>query len=59
MTMVGVMPSHRRRGILTQLMRRQLDETLAVAGSHSRSSAPPRSSIYGRFGYGVTSLKTA
>src|SRR6266550_4559880 len=27
-TSVGVMPSHRRRGILTQLMRRQLDDAL-------------------------------
>jgi predicted acetyltransferase len=51
-TYVGVMPSHRRRGILTQLMRRQLDdlhergEPLAVLWA----SEPV---IYGRFGYGI------
>ncbi|MFN2471114.1 MAG: GNAT family N-acetyltransferase [Gaiellaceae bacterium] len=51
-TMVGVHPSHRRRGILTELMRRQLDEIhehgdpLAILWA---SEAP----IYGRFGYGV------
>jgi predicted acetyltransferase len=51
-TYVGVMPSHRRRGILTELMRRQLDavhergEPLAVLWA----SEPV---IYGRFGYGI------
>ncbi|MBD0347772.1 MAG: GNAT family N-acetyltransferase [Thermoleophilia bacterium] len=51
-TMVGVHPSHRRRGILTEMMRRQLDdayergEPLAALWA---SEAP----IYGRFGYGV------
>jgi predicted acetyltransferase len=51
-TMVGVLPSHRRRGILTQMMREQLDdvrrreEPLAVLWA---SEAP----IYGRFGYGL------
>ncbi|GAA4848778.1 GNAT family N-acetyltransferase [Kitasatospora terrestris] len=50
-TMVGVLPTHRRRGALTALMRRQLDdvrgrgEALAVL----TASEPP---IYGRFGYG-------
>jgi predicted acetyltransferase len=51
-TAVGVLPSHRRRGILTQMMREQLDdvrrreEPLAVLWA---SEAP----IYGRFGYGL------
>jgi predicted acetyltransferase len=51
-TYVGVMPTHRRRGILTELMRRQLDdlherdEPLAVLWA----SEPV---IYGRFGYGI------
>ena len=57
-TMVGVMPSHRRRGILTQLMRRQLDdvrgrgEPLAILWA---SEEP----IYGRFGYGLATVKAA
>jgi len=51
-TWVGVLPSHRRRGILTELMKRQIadlrdrGEPLAIL----YSSEPP---IYGRFGYGV------
>jgi predicted acetyltransferase len=51
-TTVGVLPTHRRRGILTQLMRRQLDdvrewgEPLAVLWSSEGG-------IYHRFGYGL------
>lgn len=51
-TMVGVVSTHRRRGVLTSMMRRQLDdvrswgEPLAVL----TASEPV---IYGRFGYGV------
>src|SRR5207249_12293572 len=51
-TWVGVLPSHRRRGILTELMKRQIadlrnrGEPLAIL----YSSEPL---IYGRFGYGV------
>ncbi|MFL5737158.1 MAG: GNAT family N-acetyltransferase [Actinomycetota bacterium] len=51
-TWVGVLPSHRRRGILRDLMKRQLEdvrdrgEPLAIL----YSSEPL---IYGRFGYGV------
>lgn len=54
-TIVGVLPTHRRRGVLTKLMRAQLDdvhergETLACLWS---SEAP----IYGRFGYGMAAL---
>ncbi|MDH6578674.1 GNAT family N-acetyltransferase [Kitasatospora sp. MAP5-34] len=51
-TMVGVLPTHRRRGLLTALMSRQLDdihergEALAVL----TASEP---AIYGRYGYGL------
>jgi predicted acetyltransferase len=51
-TMVGVLPSHRRRGILTQMMREQIDdvqgrdEPLAILWASEAS-------IYGRFGYGL------
>jgi predicted acetyltransferase len=53
-TLVGVHPSHRRRGILTQMMRRQLDD------AHERGEPiavlwASEASIYGRFGYGVAS----
>lgn len=50
-TMVSAAPTHRRRGILTAMMRRQLDDVRergeALAGL--TASEPP---IYGRFGYG-------
>lgn len=51
-TGVGVGPTHRRRGILTQMMRHQLADTRdrgeAIAGLWASESV-----IYGRFGYGV------
>ncbi len=52
-TAIGVLPSHRRRGILSEMMRRLLDD--------SRDHEEPLSilwaseaSIYGRYGFGVT-----
>ncbi|MBT3153454.1 GNAT family N-acetyltransferase [Streptomyces sp. CHD11] len=56
-TMVGVAATHRRRGVLTSMMRRQLDdvrswgEPLAVL----TASEP---AIYGRFGYGAATFQT-
>ncbi|MFI2034215.1 GNAT family N-acetyltransferase [Streptomyces bottropensis] len=55
-TMVGVAATHRRRGVLTSMMRRQLDdirswgEPLAVL----TASEP---AIYGRFGYGLATRR--
>ena len=51
-TSVGVQPSHRRRGILTQMMRRQLDD-LHDSGEPIAGLWASESSIYGRFGYGM------
>jgi predicted acetyltransferase len=57
-TAVGVRPTHRRRGVLNELMRRQLDdlreEGEAVAGLFASEG-----SIYGRFGYGVATLQAS
>jgi predicted acetyltransferase len=52
---VGVLPTHRRRGALTKLMRRQL------ADAHERGEPlatlyASEGDIYGRFGYGLASL---
>lgn len=51
-TFVFVVPSHRRKGIVTELMRRQLDmmraENIPVSALHAAESG-----IYGRFGYGA------
>lgn len=54
-TVVGVLPTHRRRGVMRELMRAQLDavhergEPLAVLWASEGG-------IYGRFGYGLASL---
>lgn len=50
-TWVGVMPTHRRRGILRDLMRRQLEDVHAWQEPIAALWAS-ESSIYGRFGYG-------
>ncbi|MGH2729224.1 MAG: GNAT family N-acetyltransferase, partial [Actinomycetota bacterium] len=54
-TIVGVLPSHRRRGILTQMMRRQLDDIRAKREPIAILWAS-EGSIYGRFGYGVATI---
>ncbi len=51
-TWVGVLPSHRRRGILRELMRLQLEDV------HRRGEPvailwASEAAIYGRFGYGI------
>jgi predicted acetyltransferase len=50
-TWVGVLPSHRRRGVLTELMRRQLND-LHDRGEPLAALWASESAIYGRFGYG-------
>jgi predicted acetyltransferase len=54
-TWVGVLPTHRRRGLLTALMRRQLDDVAAHGESLAILTAS-ESSIYSRFGYGQATL---
>lgn len=49
---VGVAPDHRRRGVLTELMRAQLTE-LAAAGEPLAALHASEPVIYGRFGYGI------
>ena len=52
-TYVGVMPSHRRRGVLTELMRAQLDD-LHERGEPLAALWASEPVIYGRFGYGIS-----
>ncbi|QES50159.1 GNAT family N-acetyltransferase [Streptomyces venezuelae] len=52
-TLVGVAPTHRRRGILSSLMRRQLDDIRAGGGEPVAVLTASEPEIYGRFGYGV------
>lgn len=54
-TAVGVTPTHRRRGINTALMRRQLDD-LHERGEPFAALWASEGGIYGRYGYGVGSL---
>lgn len=54
-TWVGVMPTHRRRGILTAMMRRQLDD-VAERGEALAILLSSESNIYGRYGYGTATF---
>jgi predicted acetyltransferase len=53
-TMVGVAATHRRRGLLTSLMRKQLSEA-RERGEPIAILLASESVIYGRFGYGLAS----
>ncbi|MEY9944547.1 GNAT family N-acetyltransferase [Kitasatospora sp. GAS1066B] len=57
-TMVGVAPTHRRRGVLTALMRHQLDE-IHERGESLAVLEASEPAIYGRYGYGLGSWKLA
>lgn len=54
-TMVGVQPTHRRRGVLSAMMRRQLDDC-RDRGEPVAYLWASEERIYGRFGYGLTAL---
>ncbi|MFE7043147.1 GNAT family N-acetyltransferase [Streptomyces atratus] len=53
-TMVSVASTHRRRGLLTSMMRRQLDDVRAL-GEPIAVLTASEPVIYGRFGYGAAS----
>src|SRR5262249_27353396 len=57
-TIVGVLPTHRRQGILTALMRRQLDD-LHERGEPLAILWASEGGIYPRFGYGVAVLSAS
>ena len=54
-TVVGVLPSHRRRGVLREMMRAQLDGAREW-GTPIAALWASEATIYGRFGYGLASL---
>jgi len=54
-TVVGVLPTHRRRGIMRRLMRAQLDDVHARGESIAVLWAS-EDTIYGQFGYGMASV---
>ncbi|MFI1253535.1 GNAT family N-acetyltransferase [Streptomyces netropsis] len=51
-TMVGVRPTYRRRGVLRQMMRRLLDDVRS-SGEPLAVLTASEPAIYGRFGYGA------
>ena len=53
-TWVSCLPSHRRQGILTQMMRHQLDD-IASRGECLAGLGASEAVIYNQFGYGVAS----
>jgi predicted acetyltransferase len=53
-TVVGVYPTHRRRGVLREMMRAQLD-AIHARGESVAALWASEEAIYGRFGYGVAS----
>lgn len=56
-TAVSVLPSHRRRGILSSLIRRQFADVRS-RGEPVAALFASESGIYGRFGYGLASLES-
>jgi predicted acetyltransferase len=54
-TVVGVYPTHRRRGVMRAMMRAQLDQVRDL-GEPIAYLWASEETIYGRFGYGIASL---
>ena len=54
-TVVGVLPSHRRRGLLRRMMDSQLQD-IRERGEPVAALWASEETIYGRFGYGLASL---
>jgi predicted acetyltransferase len=54
-TVVGVLPTHRRQGILRSMMRAQLDD-VQERGEPLAVLFASEETIYGRYGYGLASL---
>ncbi|MFG2927273.1 GNAT family N-acetyltransferase [Streptomyces achromogenes] len=55
-TMVSVAATHRRRGVLTSIMRRQLDD-FHERGEPVAMLTASEPAIYGRFGYGTATFR--
>jgi predicted acetyltransferase len=58
LTWVGVHPDHRRRGVLTAMMRHHFEQTRSE-GVHLSALHASEPAIYGRHGYGLASLELA
>ena len=58
-TWITVAPTHRRRGVLTGIMRRQLDEAHAAGREPVAALWAAEAGIYGRYGYATASWRGA
>lgn len=56
-TLVSVSPTHRRQGVLTAMMRRQLYEVHELGTEPIAALYASEATIYGRFGYGLASYQ--
>lgn len=54
---VAVHPDHRRRGVLTAMMRHHLEQVHEEDGLHVSALHASEPAIYGRYGYGLASLE--
>ena len=57
-TLVGVLPTHRRRGLMSTLMRRQLADVHEAGREAVAALWASEAVIYGRFGYGLATIAT-
>ncbi|HEV7657535.1 MAG TPA: GNAT family N-acetyltransferase [Mycobacteriales bacterium] len=58
-TVVAVQPTHRRRGLLTAMMRRELTELHEEQREPVAALWASEATIYGRFGYGIAARQLA
>jgi predicted acetyltransferase len=56
-TLVGVAPTHRRRGLLTRMMHRQLEEIAAAGREPIAVLWASETKIYPRYGYGMAAQR--
>ena len=57
LTWVGVHPDHRRKGVLTAMLRHHLEQVHEEEGTHVSALHASEPAIYGRHGYGLASLE--
>ncbi|GAA1136759.1 GNAT family N-acetyltransferase [Nocardioides aquiterrae] len=57
LTWVGVHPDHRRRGVLTAMLRHHFEQVRDTPGTHVSALHASEPAIYGRYGYGLASVE--
>ncbi len=57
LTWVGVHPDHRRKGVLTAMLRHHFEQVRDQPGVHVSALHASEPAIYGRHGYGLASLE--